>query len=187
MLDLQLRKKRELSDCLTMQLVRYTDGVTGQIMHVEDPGDVFDVPLEHVDKLVVLWDHVAQACMAGIGARASVKELRISGEPSLSATGAEVLVERLVDVYRPIVAQLIDHGAATGELSLKRDLGDGRREERFVSLVHLVEKVSALTEADRARLAGLGLDRYDGRRRSGPISVAPPSAMPPPVPLAARR
>ena len=51
---------------------------------------------------------------------------------------------------------------------------DALREERFVSLVHLIEKVASLSQEDRDRIAGLGLDRHYVPHRSGSIAIAAP-------------
>lgn len=173
-LDLGLRRKRNEQDTLSLQLVRYNDGVTCQIAREND--DVaFDVPLEHVDTLVRLWHSLSTACHVEKSTRAMVTDLQIHGLPSLDAQGADRLVDTLTESFRPIVAQLIDHGASTGELSLKRDLGNGLREERFVSLVHLIEKVAALHHEDRDRISGLGLDRlHTHHHRSGSIPITAP-------------
>jgi hypothetical protein len=156
--DISLRKKRDAQDSLSIHLIRKPEGITAQIVRSEDPTDIFDVPTEAQPKLERLWQALIQSCRVGVAARARVTALLIRGENALHAVGSEVLVDQLVEVYRPIVAQVRSHGRSTQELALKWDVGDGRREERFVSLAVLFQPVASLLAEDRARLAGLGFE-----------------------------
>ncbi len=157
--EVSLRRRPEEQDSLQIELSRYDDGVTGRVLHADAPNAPFDVPLEQGKSMVTLWNALAGACVAEKAARATLAKVSLGDEDVLNARGAEVLVDYLLAAYRPIVAELLDHGAASGELSLKRDLGDGRREERFVSLSRLIEKVSGLGDEERAWLRRLGLQR----------------------------
>lgn len=169
-LDVELRKRRDAPEQLQLQLVRYNDGVIGQVW-VDGSEHAFDIPLEHAAKLGPVFHALRTVCTMPRKAFAEVTGLCIDGQPALIEGGPGCFLDRLVELFEPIVSQLRAHGAATGELSLKRDLGDGRREERFVSLEHLVDKVSALSREDRARLSGLGLDRDYRRSQSGSIHL----------------
>jgi hypothetical protein len=54
--------------------------------------------------------------------------------------------ERLVEVMAPVVQQLGQKSGAPGELVIRRDVGEGRREEVFITKAELQEKVTALPE-----------------------------------------
>jgi hypothetical protein len=156
--DISLRKKRDSQDCLSIHLIRTPQGLAAQVVRSEDPTEIFDAPSEAAPKLERLWNALAQSCRVTVAARARVTALLIRGENALHAVGSELLVDQLVSVYRPIVAQVMAHGRSAHELALKWDVGDGRREERFVSLAALFQPVTALLPEDRARLAGLGFE-----------------------------
>lgn len=156
--DISLRKKRDAQDSLSIHLIRLPEGIAAQIVRSEDPTELFDAPAEATPKLEQLWNALSQSCRVSVNARARVTALLIRGENALHAVGSELLVDQLVDVYRPIVAQVMAHGRSAHELALKWDVGDGRREERFVSLATLFQPVTALQPEDRARLAGLGFE-----------------------------
>ncbi len=158
-MDVSLRKKNETRDSLRILLSREEDRVRGQVLRVDSPAAPFDIPSEHADRVVALWNALEGVCVGDKVARCSVARVSLGDKDVLRGQGAEQLVDYLVAAYRPIVAELLNHGAASGELSLKRDLGDGRREERFATLSHLIEKVSRLDHEQRVRLRGLGLDR----------------------------
>jgi len=156
-MEVNLRRRLEDPDSLRISLVRHANGATGRV--ALGPNAPFDVPPEHRQPLVALWDALRGVCVADKKARAAVARVNAGTEDLLQGGAAETLVDYLVKAYRPIVAELLDHAAASGELSLKRDLGDGRREEHFVSLSHLFDKVSALGDEERARLRKLGLEK----------------------------
>lgn len=164
MMELGLRKKNESQESLHILLCRKDAGVTGQATHTDEPDVPFDIPDEHAERVAALWNALECVCVADKAARSQVARVSLGDKDVLHEQGAEELVDHLVAAYRPIVAELLDHGAASGELSLKRDLGDGRREERFATLSHLIKKVATLGPEERARLRGLGLDK------SGPSS-----------------
>ena len=58
----------------------------------------------------------------------------------------------------PIIRGLTRHSRSSGELQLKRELGDGRREELFVRYSDLSEKYADLSAVSRDLFSAYGLD-----------------------------
>ncbi len=92
--------------------------------------------------------------------------LRSLGDP---AEPGRVMLALLAPTLRAIA----ERSRVPGELSLKRDLGQGRREELFVARAALIEKVLALPPTYRALFDAAGLGR-EGGDRAAPIAVPIP-------------
>jgi hypothetical protein len=185
--DIGLRKKRHDPDTLSIHLVLMNDRVQAQIVRAEDPAAVFDASPEDAIKLRELWARLLGTSRVELSARTAVRSVRIDGDEALDAAGAERLVERLMDVYRPIVAEVGKRSRSSRELSLKRTLDDGRREERYLDRNLLTRRLEGLTSEDRARVMALCL--APNARDSRPLFPMPLgsntalSAVPPPVPV----
>jgi hypothetical protein len=102
------------------------------------------------DKILAAMDELRRA-------RKSLVEAAV-GETMLSQhRDPKILVERLVATMAPVVREIIKRSLAPTELVLKRQTGDGRREEIFVSRRDLQNKMRGLSPASRAMFAPLGL------------------------------
>jgi hypothetical protein len=164
------------------------DRVNAQIVRAEDPSTVFDASPESALKLRELWALLLGTSRVELSARTAVRSLRIDGEEALHAQGAERLVERLMDVFRPIVAEVSERSLSSRELSLKRTLDGGHREERYLDRTLLAKRLDALSAEERARVMALCLAPHG--RDSRPLFPMPPlnqalSSVPPPVPALA--
>jgi hypothetical protein len=184
--DIGLRKKKGEPDTLSIHLAMINDRVQAQIVRAEDPSSVFDASHEDAVKLRELWARLLGTARVELGARTAVRSVRIDGEEALDAAGAERLVARLMDVLRPIVAEVGKRSHSSRELSLKRTLEDGRREERYLDRDLLTKRLEGLVSEDRARVMALCL--APNARDSRPLFPMPHgpnthiSAVPPPVP-----
>jgi hypothetical protein len=186
--DIGLRKKKSDPDTLSIHLVLLNDRVNAQIVRAEDPSTVFDASPESALKLRELWALLLGTSQVELAARTAVRSLRIDGEEALEASGAERIVERLMDVLRPIVAEVSQRSLSSRELSLKRTLDGGHREERYLDRTALARRLDVLSADDRARVMALCL--APNGRDSRPLFPMPPlhaslSSVPPPVPAIA--
>jgi hypothetical protein len=89
--------------------------------------------------------------------RKSLVEAALGGTPLYDHKDPRVLVERLVAEMAPTVREIARRSLTKTELVLKRQTGDGRREEIFVSRVDLQNRLRALGEAARAVFKPLDL------------------------------
>lgn len=105
----------------------------------------------------------------------------------------------LLDLLAPTIRTMVQKSRVPGEISLKRDIADGRREELFVSRVSIAAKYASLPPEYRQLFdaAGLGRDPGGGGsssdeeetqtdRRHPHGTDAPHRAVPPPPPLPIR-
>jgi hypothetical protein len=82
-----------------------------------------------------------------------VRSVEIVGRPLQGAEDMFGLVECFVEYFRPIVADLSLHSANETELSLKVDVGHGRREELYVERAALSQHLLVLPRPMLERLA----------------------------------
>lgn len=80
-----------------------------------------------------------------------------------------MLVDRVFAAMAPEVRRIVEHSKVPGELSLRRDVGDHRREEIFVTHAALAEMVAQVPSARRRHFAALRLPGM-------PDTGGPPSA-----------
>jgi len=94
--------------------------------------------------------------------RKALHQATLDGEP-LETRPPSQLVQRLIEVMAPTVREIAARSGSNDELIIRRLLGDGRREERFVRRAELLEKLEPLPEPARAMFAPLGLGAVPNR------------------------
>ena len=67
------------------------------------------------------------------------------------------MAERLIGHLAPVVMEISRRSGAPGELVLRRDVGDGRREEMYVTKAELWQKLLVLPPERRVAFGALGL------------------------------
>jgi hypothetical protein len=122
--------------------------------------------------------------------KTAIRSMSDPGEPA----------KALLDLLAPTIKTMCQKSRVPGEISLKRDIADGKREELFVSRVMLAAKYAALPPEYRQLFdaAGLGRDSKSiddeeqtetdrrGAQRSFEAPPAPARPVPPPPPPAIR-
>jgi hypothetical protein len=68
-----------------------------------------------------------------------------------------------VEIMAPTVREIAARSGSADELIIRRLLGDGRREERFVRRSELLDKLAPLPETARSLFAPLGLGTIPGK------------------------
>ena len=122
-----------------------------------------------IDKLV--------AALRALERRTSLIAADFEGKPLTEAGHPRVLAERLIASIAPTVQKIIKHGRSPGELVLRRQLADDRREEIYVPISELTRKADGLPPQARAAFAplGLGIDAGAGATSAG---TKPPESKP---------
>lgn len=125
------------------------------------------------------------AALRALDRRASLVAADFEGKPLIEASHPRVLAERLIASIAPTVQKIIKHGRSPGELVLRRQLADDRREEIYVPISELTRKAEVLPPQARAAFAplGLGIDASGAATSSGtkPPESKPPAAEPKPT------
>jgi hypothetical protein len=137
-------------------LVRAPEGRVQAFRSAPDEATA-EIQLIEADALAVgaFLDGLAAAARELQG-RKTLVEMRLDGAP-LEAAQPSALVKRLIDFMAPTVREIGARSRSRGELVLRCQMSDGRREERFVALAELREKLGPLPVAARALFAPLQL------------------------------
>lgn len=81
----------------------------------------------------------------------------------------------MIDAVAPYVQELVARSPSPQELSLKRDIGEGRREELYLPVAEITDRLAGLPAELRACFDAFGLDRAgDDRERSRRRPPPPP-------------
>jgi hypothetical protein len=107
--------------------------------------------------------------LAALRARRTVRELRFATEPVGQLADPKTFPLELLSQLKPLCRALRDRSPIAGELVLKRDIGDGRREELFVPRAALAAKFAQLPSEYRRPFEEMGLGHDDrGAEGSAP-------------------
>lgn len=121
------------------------------LSHVTEEGGIGpEAPLELGEEdsvhVLRLWNRVLDTSRDLPQRRQAMTEATFEGTSIAELEEPRRVCERLIEVMAPVVQQLGRRSGAPGELVLRRDVGEGRREEVFITKAELFEKVQALPE-----------------------------------------
>ena len=91
--------------------------------------------------------------------RRALLNVELKGLPKEPLDQPSALVEKMISAVAPLVLEIRRRTSAHGELVLKRDLGNGRREELFVPRKELAARVATLRPEYRQVFAPFALSR----------------------------
>jgi hypothetical protein len=154
-------------------------GVQLSVCPVREDGGVEDqhpLVLQGNDQAVMLslWQNVVQSAVDLLHLRQRMVSAAYNGRPLLELTSPRLVAEALINHMAPVIAEISRRSGAPGELVLRRNLGEGRREETYCTHAELLDKIRVLPPDLRVVFTALHL--------SGPPAVlhAVPSAAPSP-------
>jgi len=91
-----------------------------------------------------LWTRIVESTRDLAARRQAMTSATFDGRPLRELEEPQRIVVKLVNVLAPIVLEIARRSGAPGELVLRRDVGEGRREELFITKAELHEKVMTL-------------------------------------------
>jgi len=94
--------------------------------------------------LLSLWQAVVQSAADLMRLRQRMVSAAFNGRPLLEIEGPRVVAEALIGHMAPVVSEISRRSGAPGELVLRRNLGEGRREETYCTHAELLEKIMVL-------------------------------------------
>lgn len=138
-----------------------------------------------------LFAHVGGAMRSLVAHRAKIRMAYLAEVPVGDMEQPAELARLFVQSVAPYVREIARRSNGRSELALKRTLGDGRREELFVSYAQVLTGVDALEPAHRAFFNAFDLARYPvaqaprsleahHENRAAPMGVLVPARLPPP-------
>jgi hypothetical protein len=95
-------------------------------------------------------------------ARRRTRDVTIGKTALRSMTDPSEPAKALLDLLSPTIKTMVQKSRVSGEISLKRDIADGRREELFVSRQSLAAKYASLPPEYRQLFDAAGLGRDAG-------------------------
>lgn len=126
--------------------------------------------------LLSLWQAVVQSVADLPEERGRLVSASFNDRPVLELDAPRLVAEALVQHMAPVVAEISRRSGAPGELVLRRNLGEGRREETYCTHQELLDKILILPPDLRAVFSQLHLAPPPASARS------PQPALPPPPP-----
>ena len=127
---------------------------------------------EDAARMLELAQRVIESVQGLTALRGSMRSISLDEQPLEQVEWPETTAHRLLSELAPVVLEISRRSGAPGELVLRRDVGDGRREEIYVTKAELWERLLVLPPERRAAFGALGL-------------TAPPVAPSEPAPVSA--
>jgi hypothetical protein len=107
--------------------------------------------------ILSLWQGVVQSAVDLMHLRQRMVSASFNGRPLLELDSPRVVAEALVNHMAPVISEISRRSGAPGELVLRRNLGEGRREETYCTHAELLEKIMVLPPDLRAVFSALHL------------------------------
>lgn len=182
--------------------VGLTESITAAISPLKEDGSPDQAqPLvlsgKDLATMLSLWRSAAESLRDLPGLRRRLVSATFAERPLLELESPRLLAEALIADIAPTVVEISRRSGAPGELVLRRNLGEGRREETYCTHAELVDKIRILPPDLRTVFAPLRLNDASAIAASlieapAPLMGAPESprlsgnpAAPPPPPSAA--
>jgi hypothetical protein len=183
-----LSKKAEPSEGLRFTL-KEGDSKHPTVQRVDADENPLAQPalLDGVDVQLVkrLWRRVEETICDLVNHRSHLLAATLYGKRITEIESPATVAVAIIQSVAPLVRDIQRHSRTAGELQLKRDLGDGRREELFISQEEIIRKVQLLTPESQQLFDCFGLSqaRAGDRQRAvehmqlaqREILMAPPS------------
>jgi hypothetical protein len=96
-----------------------------------------------------LWNRIVETTADLQERRQAMTSATFDGKPLRDLDEPQDLLTRLINVVAPVVQEIARRSGAPGELVLRRDMGEGRREEIYITKAELHEKVMSLPPSCR--------------------------------------
>jgi hypothetical protein len=107
--------------------------------------------------MLALCQRVIESLQGLATQRGNMLSAALDEQPLSEFEWPAVVAERLLRCLAPVVNEIARRSGAPGELVLRRDVGDGRREEMYVTKAELWEKLLVLPPERRALFGALGI------------------------------
>jgi hypothetical protein len=114
----------------------------------EDGGPTSDpiIALEGEDAMhaLRLWTRTLDSTRDLAMRRQTMTNATFDGKPLKETDEPQAIANKMINVLAPVVQEIARRSGAPGELVLRRDIGEGRREEIYITKAELNEKVMTL-------------------------------------------
>jgi hypothetical protein len=166
---IRLRRRPEQPDSLVFTVRRIDTNLVAEVTHPDDPEGQVPSPVDAQDRahLERLWQLLRKSVMPAIEHKTRVVSIHLDGEEIFASEKVQQLVQRIIKLLAPTVAEIARRSPNPIELSLKIEHEGGRREEIYVKKADLVAKLIPLAPPEIAVFAPLALGQQE------PTVIAP--------------
>ncbi len=129
-------------------------------LDAEDDTDAHPMQLSPADQDVVerLWNAVEETISDLLLHRGGLILATLDGRPVRELERPADLAELILEAIGPLTREMRRRSRVPGEITLKRELGDGRREELFIPKERLSAKFAGLSDSHRRMFDIFGLE-----------------------------
>jgi hypothetical protein len=145
---IRLRRRPDQEDSLVFTVRRVDANLFAEVAHPDDPEADGQLPTAvdagdrvHLERL---WQLLRQAAMPALEHKTRVVSLYVDGEDVFASEKVGALIERIVRLVAPTVAEIARRSPNAQELSLKIEHEGGRREEVYLMKADLTAKITSL-------------------------------------------
>jgi hypothetical protein len=108
------------------------------------PDPIIQLEGEDAVHVLRLWNRVVDTTQDLGMRRQAMTSASFDGKPLKEIEEPQEVANKLINVVAPVVQEIAKRSGAPGELVLRRDMGEGRREEIYITKAELHEKVMTL-------------------------------------------
>jgi hypothetical protein len=112
--------------------------------------------------ILSLWQSVVQSSADLMHLRQRMVSAAFNGRPLLELDAPRLVAEALINHMAPVISEISRRSGAPGELVLRRNLSEGRREETYCTHAELLERIMILPPDLRAVFSALHLSNPGG-------------------------
>ena len=130
--------------------------------------------------MLALWQGVVQSTVDLMHLRQRMVSATFNAQPLLELEAPHAVAEAMLQHMAPVISEISRRSGAPGELVLRRNLGEGRREETYCTHAELLEKILVLPPDLREVFSSLRLSGATSSALPPPTGVLPEFASRPP-------
>jgi hypothetical protein len=154
------RKPKDISEGLKISL-REGDSKRVQVTRIDEEENELGTPagLEGADAQLIkrLWRRIEETIADLVRHRHQLLAATLYGKRITELESPATIAVAIIQSIAPLVRDMKRHSRTPGELQLKRDLGDGRREELFIAEQEIIAKFQTLTAKNQQLFDCCGL------------------------------
>lgn len=160
------RRLEATEDSLVLKMSRANGELVARTAQPGVDADERPAEPEDLPKLDALWQAIEGRCAEAMPHKLRLRSVRLDNAEVFDNGLLMSLVQRLIEQFAPLSREIARRSPNPGELSLKIDRGDGRREEIYIRKEDLVRPLANLPQSLRQSFAPLEI--------FPPLSVMPP-------------
>ncbi len=154
------RKAKEPSDMLRLSL-REGEVKRTTVQRIDDDenaiGEALTLTGQDAQQVKRLWRQIEESVCDLVHYRSQLLAATLYNKRVTEIESPSTIAVSLIQSIAPLVRDLKRHSRTPGELQLKRDLGDGRREELFIDEKEVTGKISILKPKNQQLFDCFGL------------------------------